>query len=431
MMLVCVLNAQNQKNGSKPDAVKPKLTTSQIFNKFHSSVVKVVTDKGVGTGFFIQNSATIITANHVLKDASEITIKSESNEIWNVSTLQIDLDSDLAIIKLTAPTDKVPIRLGEFANVKPGGPVTVISNPLGFLEQSVTDGVVSARRLDKEVEIIQFTAPISQGSSGGPVFNELGEAIGVIRSYFVDGQSLNIAVAQPAIHRLLDKNVALDASAFCNENRKNDLEKKRQKDLESEKLQKERERLRTEKLNAEKVKRAETDAKQKQIQSSLDKLKEYNEDIKKRDIRIDAMRKDYNYKQESLNRKLSEADSNTFKLNNLVSDINAQQAKIDGLISMLNSSNTNDFSRASIVLSVALAKDELNKIEGKYYSLKGTQESLIVEIRSLNRQLNLDLSMLNQYINERNSILDVAKALSADLEKQIQDLKRGPTGSGI
>jgi hypothetical protein len=86
------------------------------------------------------------------------------------------------------------LPLGDSDAMRPGDAIVAIGNPLG-LEDTVSNGLVSARRkLDVGVEVLQISAPIAPGSSGGPIFNDHGEVIGVATAVLEQGQNLNFGM---------------------------------------------------------------------------------------------------------------------------------------------------------------------------------------------------------------------------------------------
>jgi len=150
-----------------------------------------------GTGFIVDSSGVILTADHLLeKTTSKIRIKRENGDTYeneDVDVVDVDHKRDIAIIKIKA-VNLPYITLGNSDEVKKGDQIFVIGNPEG-LEFSISDGLVSALR-DSEsgYKWFQVTAPISPGSSGGPVFNLKGEAIGIVTNTMKEGQNLNFAV---------------------------------------------------------------------------------------------------------------------------------------------------------------------------------------------------------------------------------------------
>src|SRR5690606_4902909 len=107
--------------------------------------------------------------------------------------IAVDADRDLAIIEIDAPGKLPTLPLGNSDIVMPGDSVVVIGNPMR-LDFTVSDGLISSvRPVDNDV-ILQISAPISQGSSGGPLFNSFGEVIGVATMVSSEGQNLNFGV---------------------------------------------------------------------------------------------------------------------------------------------------------------------------------------------------------------------------------------------
>jgi serine protease Do len=111
--------------------------------------------------------------------------------------LAVDSSWDLALLETSG--QNVPfLRLGDSDRVRPGEPVVVISSPLG-LEGTVSTGHLSAVRRG----ILQATAPVSPGSSGGPLLNQAGEVIGIVTMTLIRGQNLNFAVPATRLKELL------------------------------------------------------------------------------------------------------------------------------------------------------------------------------------------------------------------------------------
>jgi uncharacterized C2H2 Zn-finger protein len=168
-------------------------TIPQIVEVQGSGVVSIETDKGQGSGFIISQSGIIVTNYHVLKGVHSVQITLTRGDVYNdVSLIAADRKKDLALIKIGAsglPT----INLGDSDDVKVGQPVVAIGNPLG-LKDTVTEGIISAIRDFKKVKILQTNAAVSPGSSGGPLFNMCGEAIGITSASVMWGQNLNFAI---------------------------------------------------------------------------------------------------------------------------------------------------------------------------------------------------------------------------------------------
>ncbi len=157
---------------------------------------------GFGSGFFVRDNL-IATNYHVIEGAARGTAKL----VGQFSTYTIegvtatDQTNDLALLKVTVYGIK-PLPLGNSSDVKIGETVYVAGNPKG-LEGTFSDGIISSRRDKYTKELLQMTAPISPGSSGGPVLNSKGEVIGISSMTLVGGQNLNFAIPSRYLTELL------------------------------------------------------------------------------------------------------------------------------------------------------------------------------------------------------------------------------------
>jgi len=145
-----------------------------------------------GSGFFFGDSKTIATNLHVVKNASTLRIKLSNGEVGELTAvLGIDSVNDLALLRSTV-TGKVLVGAGRLPDV--GEDIVAIGNPKG-LEGTVSAGIVSGIRTDETGQWVQITAPISPGSSGGPIVDAEGYVLGVTSFvlYFDEGQNLNFA----------------------------------------------------------------------------------------------------------------------------------------------------------------------------------------------------------------------------------------------
>jgi S1-C subfamily serine protease len=165
------------------------------------SVVLIVTnDKNgnalaEGSGFVVDANGLIATNLHVIKGAYSASVTLANGDSYdNVLVGDADARKDLALIQIKA-VDLRPVRLGDSDAVQVGQHVVAVGNPRGLLigANSVSDGIVSAVRQAEGMHLLQITAPISHGSSGGPLLNDGAEVIGVTQAT-VEGQNLNFAV---------------------------------------------------------------------------------------------------------------------------------------------------------------------------------------------------------------------------------------------
>lgn len=182
------------------------LTPEQIAEKALPATVFVRTDKATGSGFFIDEQGTVVTNYHVVDGAGSAVIVTEDHrEFTVVGVMAFNPQQDVAILK-TEARGYPYLRLAADVVPRAGQNIVAIGSPLG-LDATVSDGIISnpLRPLDGKL-FIQHTAPISPGSSGGPLLNSLGEVIGMNTAIIPGngtGQNLNLAVGAPAITAVL------------------------------------------------------------------------------------------------------------------------------------------------------------------------------------------------------------------------------------
>lgn len=183
---------------SRPSAQGPvALTPKQIVEQSKPAIVRIeAADERVGTGFVIDPSGVVATNLHVVAATDRITVKLLDGTTIKVEEIvAVDPSHDLALLRIARPNPIPALRLGDSAQVAAGDPVLAIGNPLGVLDYTVSDGLISSvRELEPGLTLLQISAPISQGSSGGPLFNAAGEVIGVSTAVFTEGQNLNFGV---------------------------------------------------------------------------------------------------------------------------------------------------------------------------------------------------------------------------------------------
>jgi serine protease Do len=153
--------------------------------------------RGVGTGFIIDPSGSILTNHHVVDRAERISVKLSDGRTLRARVVGTDPDTDIALLKVE-DGNRLPVaRLGRSSALRMGDWVCAIGNPLGY-EHTVTVGVVSyiGRKLfDSSLDsYIQTDAAINLGNSGGPLINAAGEVIGINAAISARGSSIGFAV---------------------------------------------------------------------------------------------------------------------------------------------------------------------------------------------------------------------------------------------
>ena len=212
------LNAEQVIDKYKPALISIWYSEKDFYS--YSSYSYVDTMLLNGSGFIFNEEGLIGTNYHVVENIDSLIVKTSDGVFYNSELLLIDKENDFAILKIINPDNiKFPvIDLGNSDNVKAGQEVYAIGSPLGF-EYTISSGIVAAVRenekvsfsdpvtyenLEKEFEkVLQITAAISPGNSGGALFNSRGEVIGITTYTYIGYGNLNFAVAINSFKNLI------------------------------------------------------------------------------------------------------------------------------------------------------------------------------------------------------------------------------------
>lgn len=158
---------------------------------------------GTGSGIMVGKGGYILTNDHVVRGGDTYSVRIENDDqVYRTDELiKYNPMLDLALLRIDRLLEPIPVYRGEKKLVR-GQAVAAIGSPLGLFN-SVSDGIVSGFRKIDGVDMIQFTAPISQGSSGGAVLNMYGEVIGISTAGFDRGQNINLAVGYESIQMFI------------------------------------------------------------------------------------------------------------------------------------------------------------------------------------------------------------------------------------
>lgn len=176
---------------------------------FGSTVLLVMEDANgqplsLGSGFFVRQGE-IASNLHVVEGAArgyaKLIGQKPKYDIEGITA--VDPERDLVVLKISA-TGSAALSLGSSEAVQVGDNVYAVGNPQG-LEGTFSQGIISSIREVGRDKLLQITAPISPGSSGGPVLNSKGEVIGVSVATFTGGQNLNFAIPSIYLKTLLGK----------------------------------------------------------------------------------------------------------------------------------------------------------------------------------------------------------------------------------
>jgi hypothetical protein len=209
LVVMLANRADGPSDGQAPaSAATQPLTPREIAERARAATVQIrALDArgdviGQGTGFFLSTQGLIGTNLHVIRRAHALQVETLSGDTYDlVFYVTADARRDLAILKIPVD-DARPLPLALDSAIAVGERLYVMGNPLGQTG-TFSDGLVSANRTVDGVSLLQMTAPVSPGSSGGPVLNARAEVIGMATLMLREGQNLNYAVPVRYIRPLL------------------------------------------------------------------------------------------------------------------------------------------------------------------------------------------------------------------------------------
>ncbi len=179
-----------------------------FFDRFFEGAPRRHQQSSLGSGVVIDKSGLILTNNHVIKDADEITVRFANKQEAKGKVVGADGKTDLAVIRVNTKEELPVAALGNSDILRVGEWAIAIGNPFG-LDHTLTVGVVSATGRS-EVGIaayenfIQTDASINPGNSGGPLLNIRGEVIGINTAIVASGQGIGFAIPINMARRVMD-----------------------------------------------------------------------------------------------------------------------------------------------------------------------------------------------------------------------------------
>jgi serine protease Do len=167
------------------------------------------TQEGLGSGFIITSDGYVLTNNHVVENATKITVVLKDGREFRGQVVGTDATSDVAVVKISG-TNLPTVELGDSSTLTVGQKVIAIGNPYG-LSQTVTTGVISA--LERNVQasqtetlvgVVQTDAAINPGNSGGPLVDLSGRVVGMNTMIYQDAQGLGFSVSVNTVRKVYD-----------------------------------------------------------------------------------------------------------------------------------------------------------------------------------------------------------------------------------
>ncbi len=207
--------SSNASVSARPQAGGSSLNIEQILRAVQPSVVSILTGHttsfydSAGSGVVISTDGLILTNNHVIEGAKQITVKFNDGSQAAATLVGSSPDNDIALIK-AAESGTVPAKLGTSSTLRVGDDVLAIGNALNLGgAPSVTRGIISAkeRSLATATEsldhLIQTDAAINHGNSGGPLIDAKGEVVGINTAIFENAQSIGFSIAIDQVKTLI------------------------------------------------------------------------------------------------------------------------------------------------------------------------------------------------------------------------------------
>lgn len=204
-----VSKAKPPARGGNPSPDSPQVPPGSPFEEFFKDFFdrnpqenRPRRNTSLGSGFIIDATGIVVTNNHVIADADEVTVTLHDDSTLKAEIIGRDAKTDLAVLKVKTDKKLSAVKFGNSDVTRVGDWVLAIGNPFG-LGGTVTAGIVSARARDIQSgpydDFLQTDASINRGNSGGPMFNLAGEVIGINTAIFSPtGGSVGIGFAIPA-----------------------------------------------------------------------------------------------------------------------------------------------------------------------------------------------------------------------------------------
>jgi len=183
-----------------PEGLAPGSPFEEFFGQFFGGIPQMPRERrqqGAGSGFVLAPEGMIVTNNHVVEGAKEITVTLADKREYPARVVGRDPKTDIALLRINATEPLPAVVLGDSERLRVGDWVMAVGNPFG-LSNTVTAGIVSAKGrvigAGPYDDFIQTDASINPGNSGGPLFNLQGEVVGINTAIVAQGQGIGFAV---------------------------------------------------------------------------------------------------------------------------------------------------------------------------------------------------------------------------------------------
>ena len=211
--VVHISTSRIQRAPASPFGPGPEDPFFEFFNKFFDFPEREYHVQSLGTGFLVHPDGYILTNEHVISRATNITVQLVDGRKLDARVVGSDPDNDVAVLKVETDEPLPVLALGDSDHLLIGEPVIAIGNPFGF-DHTVTTGVISALHRSVRTEnvvyrdFIQTDAAINPGNSGGPLLNIYGRVIGVNTAILAKGEGIGFAIPINLAYRIASDLIA-------------------------------------------------------------------------------------------------------------------------------------------------------------------------------------------------------------------------------
>ena len=190
---------------------KPSVVEITVDKVTANSIFGTTIRQGAGSGVILSSDGYIVTNNHVVSNTSTVNVILTDQTSYTARIVGLDEENDIAVIKIDA-TGLTPAVFGDSSIIREGDSVFAIGNPLGTLGGSTTEGIISG--LDRQINVegqlmtlMQTSAAVNHGNSGGGLFNSRGELIGIVnsKSEGTDVEGLGFAIPSNVVKEITTK----------------------------------------------------------------------------------------------------------------------------------------------------------------------------------------------------------------------------------
>ncbi len=217
---LCAVLVSSAPLSAKPSHHGKPLTPSEVFQKATPSIVAIdcngpaATKIGGATGFIVSENGRIVTNVHVIEPCTSLTVRLSNSDAYDATyVLETDQRRDIAVIRIKA-VGLPALPLGDSNDLKVGEPVYSIGNPSG-LQNTLQEGIVSGFREMPGFRVVQVSAHLNPGNSGGPILNSHGEVVAVAAAKVDNAESLGFAIPVNYVKGLIDGSTEVAFPTFA------------------------------------------------------------------------------------------------------------------------------------------------------------------------------------------------------------------------